>query len=240
MSVGQAMKRASVVDIATGNELIDALAPATRRRIVANAERVRLERGQVLFAAGSSLSEVYFPIDCVCSFLLTLESGQSAETSTAGNEGMIGLRVVLGGAPNQSATVQVPGEAWKLRADDFREALDALPEFRDVMRKYVGYIFHFAQQSSLCNAYHSVEQRLARWLLTARDRARADEFPVTQQMLSEMVAATRPRVAECLSRFRSAGLVFYRRGSVRVTNAPGLEKIACECYAVTRHAGEGA
>jgi CRP-like cAMP-binding protein len=238
MSVGHAAKRAIGVEASTGNELLDVLPLATRKRVLANAERVRLERGQVLFAAGSPLNDVYFPIDCVCSFLLTLESGQSAETSTAGNEGMIGLRVVLGGARNQSAMVQIPGTAWKLRADDFRDALDTFPDFRDVVRKYVGYIFHFAQQSSLCNAYHSVEQRLARWLLTARDRARADQFPVTQQLLSEMVAATRPRVAECLSRFRTADLVAYRRGCVKVTNAAGLEKVACECYAATRHALE--
>jgi CRP-like cAMP-binding protein len=234
MSVGHAAKRAFGAEATTGNELLDALPVAARKRILANAQRVRLERGQVLFAAGSPLNDVYFPIDCVCSFLLTLESGQSAETSTAGNEGMVGLRVVPGGPRNQSALVQVPGEAWALRADDFRAALDAFTDFRDVLRAYVGYIFHFAQQTSLCNAYHSVEQRLARWLLTARDRARADEFPVTQQLLSEMVAATRPRVAECLSRFRAAGLVAYRRGVVQVTDAAGLEKISCECYAVTR------
>jgi CRP-like cAMP-binding protein len=152
---------------------------------------------------------------------------------------MVGLHVVIGGAPNQSAMVQVPGEAWRLRADTFREQLDELAEFRNVMRGYVGYVYRLAQQNSLCNAYHSVEQRLARWLLTARDRARSDRFPVTQQLLSEMVAATRPRVAECLARFRAVGFVAYRRGWMQVTNADGLAKVACECYALTRREGAG-
>jgi CRP-like cAMP-binding protein len=234
MPVAHAARRAIDADASTGNALLDIVSPPTRERLLSEAERVCLTRGQVLFAPGAPLNEVYFPITCVCSFLLTLESGQSAETSTAGNEGMVGLRVAIGGAPNQSAIVQVPGEAWKLRADLFREGLGALPEFRDAIHEYVGYVYHVAQQWSLCNAYHSVEQRLARWLLTARDRAHSDRFPVTQQLLSEMVAATRPRVAECLLRFRSTGLVTYRRGCVEVTDAPGLGKLACECYALTR------
>jgi CRP-like cAMP-binding protein len=229
-----ASRRAIDAEISTGNVLLDGLPRSTRERILAEAERVPLARGDVLFAPGVPLNDVYFPITCVFSFFLTLESGQSAETSTAGNEGMAGLRVLIGGAPNQSAIVQVPGEAWKLRADLFRANLDALPAFRDAVREYVGYVYHVAQQSSLCNAYHSVEQRLARWLLTARDRAHSDRFPVTQQLLSELVAATRPRVAECLSRFRSTGLVAYRRGCVEVTDAAGLGELACECYALIR------
>jgi CRP-like cAMP-binding protein len=234
MPIPPASRREIDAGLPTGNALLDGLPRSTRERILSDAERVWLARGHVLFTPGVPLNDVYFPITCVFSFLLTLESGQSAETSTAGNEGMAGLRVLIGGAPNQSAIVQVPGETWKLRAELFRESLDALPDFRDAIREYVGYVYHVAQQSSLCNAYHSVEQRLARWLLTARDRARSDRFPVTQQLLSEMVAATRPRVAECLSRFRSSGLVAYRRGCVEVTDAPGLGKLACECYALTR------
>ena len=218
----------------TGNRLLDALQPATRERYLGEAERVHLERGHVLFASGAPISDVHFPIDCVCSFVLTLESGQSAETATAGNEGMVGLGTVIGNAPNRSAIVQVPGAAWKLRAEAFRDALDTRAEFRDVMRRYVGYIFHFAQQSSACNAYHSVEQRLARWLLMTHDRARSERFPITQQILSEMVAATRPRVAECLARFRTAQLVDYGRGWLQVKDVVGLEKTSCECYAFTR------
>jgi CRP-like cAMP-binding protein len=226
--------------VTTGNDLLDALPVPLRERVLAQAERVQLRGGQILFAPGAPFNEVYFPITCVCSFLLTLESGQSAETGTAGNEGMVGLRVVIGGAPNQSAMVQVPGEAWRLQGEILRDGIDNVPEFRDVVHKYIGFVFHFAQQSALCNAYHSVEQRVARWLLTARDRARSDRIPVTQQALSDMVPASRPRVAECLSRFRSAGLIAYERGGVQVTNAPGLQKMSCECYVLIRHKGSDA
>jgi CRP-like cAMP-binding protein len=239
MSVAPAAKGGIDADDTAGNELLDAVPSPLRARLLAGAERIELPRSQILFAPGTPLTDVYFPTTCVCTFLLSLESGQSAETSTAGNEGMVGLHVVIGGAPNQSAMVQVPGEAWRLRADTFREQLDELAEFRNVMRGYVGYVYRLAQQNSLCNAYHSVEQRLARWLLTARDRARSDRFPVTQQLLSEMVAATRPRVAECLARFRAVGFVAYRRGWMQVTNADGLAKVACECYALTRREGAG-
>lgn len=239
MSAGDAAKRAIDADGPAGNELLDTLPAPMRARVLDGAERVHLERGRILFAPGTPLNDVYFPITCVCSFLLTLESGQSAETSAAGSEGMVGVHVVIGGAPNQSAIVQVTGEAWKLRGEAFREQLDMLTEFRAAVREYVGYLYRVAQQSSLCNAYHSVEQRLARWLLTARDRAGSDRFPLTQQLLSEMVAATRPRVGECLARLRAVGFIAYRRGWVEVTNAPGLAKVACECYALTRRKGAG-
>jgi CRP-like cAMP-binding protein len=98
---------------------------------------------------------------------------------------------------------------------------------------YIGQAFHIAARSGACNAYHSIEQRLARWLLSAHDRAGADEFAMTHELLSYMVGASRPRVTEAAAELRKAGMIDYRTGRVRVTDRTALEQRACECYRAT-------
>lgn len=153
---------------------------------------------------------------------------------TVGNEGFVGIPAAVHLPATEYAVVQIPGEAYALDAQTFQRALEKNEDMRHAVIRYIGYAHQVAQQATACNSYHSVEQRLARWLLTVQDRARKDEFPMTHELLSHMVAATRPRVGEAAARLRSAGTIGYHRGMIRIADRTRLEAKACECYAATR------
>lgn len=216
----------------TGNELLDRLlaGEALAREIT----RVTLETEQELLIPGVMVSRVFFPTTSVCCILLALKSGQRAEVSTVGNEGFVGIPAVLRIPATEYAIVQIPGDAYVVNASALLGVLDENGGLRRIVNRYIGYAYQSAQQTTICNSYHSVEQRLARWLLTAHDRARTDVFPMTQELLSHMVAATRPRVNEAARRLRSDGMIDYERGSVQIRSRNRLERRACECYAATR------
>ena len=124
---------------------------------------------------------------------MPLKSGQRAEAGTVGREGFVGIAALLDLPADDIALVQIPGAAYSVEARKAMPLLAAQGEAREVLTRYIGHAYRVAKQTSACNAFHSIEQRTARWLLTAQDRARRSEFPLTQEMLSHMVAATRAR-----------------------------------------------
>lgn len=215
----------------SGNDLLDRLIAAGG--LPRTLELIALKAGEELFTPGAGIARVYFPTTCVCSILLGLNSGQRAEAGTVGSEGFVGIPVALGISPTDYAIVQVPGKAHVLAASVLKDLLEANARARGAILRYIGYAYHVAEQTTACNSYHTVGQRLARWLLICHDRAHADSFPMTQELLSHMVAATRPRVSEAAARLRSQGVLDYRHGEIHIKNRASLEAKACECYAVT-------
>ena len=91
----------------------------------------------------------------------------------------------------------------------------------------------FVMQSTACNAVHSIEQRLARWLLLAHDRVGRDEFPLTQEFAAMMLGAARPTVTIVAGTLQRAGLITYRRGRITIVDRDRLESASCECYEAT-------
>ena len=217
-----------------GNDLLDRVPPAVRTELLKQSELVALREEQELFRPGASVRRLFFPTTAVCSLLLGLNSGQRAEMGTVGNEGLIGIPTVLGTRATEFAVVQIPGEAYALHKQLLKQLLQAHASFNEALMRYISYAYHMAKQTTVCNAYHNIDQRLARWLLTCHDRARHDRFPITQELLGHMVAATRPRVTEAAGRLRSAGVIDYERGLLRIRDRKRLEARACECYAATR------
>lgn len=220
-----------ISDAVTGNALLDQLPEATCGRVLSAGECIRVEEDEVLVPAGRPIAQVYFPVTAVVSLMLSLSSGQRAETATVGNEGMVGIGAVVGRGPNEWSVVQLTGESWRLPVAAFLELLDQDRALRDAVRRYTGIAYYSARQTALCNAYHTVDQRVARWLLTAADRARRSHFPLTQHALSERIAASRPRVSEALSRLRDDGLVACSRGFLEIKDRELLRCRSCECYA---------
>jgi CRP-like cAMP-binding protein len=214
--------------------LLDRLPASARDDVLGEAQLVELDFAAELFAPGDAISRLYFPVSAVCSLLVGLKSGHRAETRTVGNEGMVGIPAVLGARPNEFAVIQAPGEAYAMKSGRFRELMDRHKGLEEAVREYIAYALHVAKQSAACNAYHAIDARLARWLLTMHDRARGDDFMATQEMLSHMVAASRPRVGEAAARLRERGLIDYARGRVHIRERAALEQASCECYAATR------
>lgn len=214
------------------NLLLAALPADEYKRILPHLDIVPLKLKSLIHRAGDPIEHVYFPGGGFCSMLTVLKDGGMVEVATIGREGMVGVSAVLDGNP-VSSTSMVQGETeicYRMKADAFRREMDRRGVFYELLTHYAQALVGFIMQSTACNAVHSVEQRLARWLLMARDRMGSDEFPLTQEFVAMMLGASRPTVTIVASTLQKAGLITYRRGQIKITDGEKLEAASCECY----------
>ena len=214
------------------NRLLAALPAADYTRILPSLTVVPLTLKNVLHKPGEPIRDVYFPGGGFCSMLTVLENGGMVEIATIGREGMVGVSAVFDGSPVTS-TAMVQGETdtcYRMKVDAFRREVDRHGAFHELMTHYAQALFGFVAQSTACNAVHSVEQRLARWLLMARDRMGSDEFPLTQEFVAIMLGASRPTVTVVAGTLQKAGLIKYHHGHVTIIDRDNLEAASCECY----------
>jgi len=219
------------------NRLLAALSLVDLAHLWPRLEAVELPCRKVLHAPGQPIGAVYFPETGYSSMLAYMEDGEAAEVGLVGREGMIGLPVLLG-ADNDDleAMVQSTGTALRMDAQACREALEDIPAFRTLLLRYA--LVHHGQvaRTAACNGRYHTDQRLARWLLMARDRSEGDEFPMTHEFLSMMLGVRRAGITVAAGQLQKAGFVHYERGCIEVTDRPGLESVACECYGIVRRA----
>lgn len=223
----------------TRNRLLMALSPDDLARLWPRLEAVELPFRQVLHAPGKPIEAVYFPETGYVSMLAYMEDGDAAEVGMTGYEGMVGLPVLLGADHDDiEAMVQSPGTALRMEAQAFREALEHIPTFRTLLLRYA--LVHHGQvaRTAACNGRHLTDQRLARWLLMAHDRSQGDEFAMTHEFLSLMLGVRRAGITVAAGLLQKAGFIRYDRGRIEVTDRPGLESVACECYGIVRRASD--
>jgi CRP-like cAMP-binding protein len=223
-------------DAVSRNRLLAALEPEDLRRLAPHLERVDLARGTVLLEPDAELRHVWWPEDCVVSLVIPTRDGGAAEAATIGREGMVGFFAILGDHRALARNVvQVPGRALRLPFGVLREAFAASPPVRQVCLRYVAALLAHVLQSAACNALHTVEARLARWLLLLQDRVDGDpRLPLTQEFLAEMLGVQRTTVTTAARALQRAGLIAYKWGGVTVLDRTGLERVSCECYGVIR------
>jgi CRP-like cAMP-binding protein len=218
----------------TGNRILDALPAAARRSF--QKSLVDLPAGTELVGQGDRMTHAFFPTTALCSMLVELASGDKAETATVGSDGFVGVTLVLGEPVSYSTgVIQVSGEGYRLGAKQLLDLCRHHDAFRRALFGYSAFKLHLASRSVACVSFHSVSQRLARWLLFAHDRADKDEFRLTHEALSALLAATRPRVSQAAAKLKAGGIIDYRRGTVRILDRARLEAASCECYEDTRH-----
>ena len=214
------------------NHLLAALPPDVFVRISPTLDVVPLKLKQFLHKAGEPMREVYFPGGGFISLVTVLNDGDMVEVATVGREGVLGVSAVLNGDPSPSAAL-VQGETdtcYRMPADVFREEIDRRGAFHDLMVRYAQALTGFIMQSTACNAVHSVDQRLARWLLMAHDRMGQDDFPLTQEFVAMMLGTSRPTVTVVAGTLQKAGLITYHRGHITIVDRQRLESASCECY----------
>jgi CRP-like cAMP-binding protein len=214
------------------NHLLAALPAADYIRILPSLTVVPLKLKDILHKPGDPIRHVYFPGGGFLSMLTVLEDGGMVEIATVGREGMVGVAAMFDGTPVTSA-VMVQGATdtcYRMNVDAFRREIDRRDAFHELMAHFAQALFGFVAQSTACNAIHSVEQRLARWLLMAQDRMGSDEFPLTQEFVAMMLAASRPTVTVVAGTLQKAGLIKYRHGHVTIVDRESLEAASCECY----------
>lgn len=217
------------------NRLLALLSPGDRASLRPHLEPLSLEYRQPLYAADKKIEHVYFIETGVGSLVNTMANGQAAEVGTIGNEGLVGVPVVLGDdrAPT-SVYVQVPGAGLRMKASLFKKALAQSATMQVVMLRYVHALFNQVAQSAACNHFHSLEQRTCRWLLMTRDRMHSDQFLLTQEFLAMMLGVQRAGVSIAAGGLQRAGLITYKRGNVTILDRPGLKKLSCECYEISK------
>ncbi|MFI5387920.1 MAG: Crp/Fnr family transcriptional regulator, partial [Fimbriimonadales bacterium] len=172
---------------APANRLLGLLPPRDYERLRPHLRRIPLEYRQSLYRANKPLGFVYFIETGVGSLVNTMANGETTEVGTIGNEGVVGLPLLLGDdrAPT-SVYVQVPGVGLRMKAARFKKELARSASMRGVMLRYVHALFNQVAQSAACNHFHAIEQRCARWLLMTHDRMGSDEFLLTQEFLAMM------------------------------------------------------
>jgi CRP-like cAMP-binding protein len=217
------------------NRLLAALPPTVVERLRPDLERVSVSFRQQIYTPDAPIPYVYFPLDSIFSLVIIVEGGAIVEVATVGNEGMVGLPVFLGAStiPGE-AFCQIPGEACRMRADALRAATGENGPLRDLLQCYTQALINQIAQSVACNHLHSLQERMCRWLLMTQDRVGADQFPMTQEFLAQMLGVRRPTVTGTASILQKAGLISFARGRLTVLDRRGLEAGSCECYRVVR------
>ncbi|MGH9149465.1 MAG: Crp/Fnr family transcriptional regulator [Acidimicrobiales bacterium] len=219
------------------NRLLGALPAADHERLARHLELEKVELKQLLFEPGKGIDSVYFPQNAVISILTTMDDGNSVEIATVGNEGMVGVPLFLGSNSmpvREFSQAQVPGEVLRLGAATFRQEMTPGGSLHGIMQRYVLAFFSQTSQQVACNSLHSVEERCSRWLLLTHDRVGSDEFPLTQEFLSQMLGVRRASVTVVAGILQRAGFIRFRRGRMEVIDREGLEDSSCECYAIIR------
>jgi len=218
------------------NQLLAALPKADRDRVISTLDVVSLKLKSLLHKPAERIEHVYFPGGGFCSIVTVLEDGSMVEVATVGREGAVGITAVLDGTPTPPAASMVQGASetcYRMTAMAFRREMDRRGAFYELLTRYGQALVGFIMQSTACNAVHTVEQRLARWLLMAQDRMESDDFPLTQEFAAMMLGATRPTVSLVAATLQRAGLITYHRGRVKVLDRNRLERASCECYRAT-------
>ncbi len=218
------------------NRLLRTLSPAVRQPFLPALEWLPLAMRERLIEPDVPIPWVYFPLHGVVSLISTLGNGAQIEVATIGNEGLIGLPLVLyANTIPFTAFVQVPGEALRIDAAVFGRLLDEeTGTVRQLLYRYTQALFNQLAQHVACNRLHRIAQRSARWLLLTHDRVGRDEFPLTHEFLALMLGVRRASVTEVAGRLQRAGLIRYRLGRIRVLDRAGLEAASCECYFVIK------
>jgi len=218
--------------MAIRNLLLSSLPHEEQQRISALLEVTSLSVRELLHKPGEVIEHVYFPGGGFCSIVTVLEDGEMVEVAAIGREGVVGVTAEAGWLPLSSAAmVQASIDVcYRMTTVAFRREMNRRGAFHGVVTRYTQALMGVIMQATACNAAHSVEQRLARWLLLARDRVGVNEFPLTQEFVAMMLGASRSTVTVVAGMLQKAGLITYRRGRLAIVNSSGLEAMSCECY----------
>jgi CRP-like cAMP-binding protein len=218
-----------------GNRLLAAMEADSRARIEPHLDPIKLKLGAVVCEAGGLLKHAYFPQGVVLSLLTVLENGSAIETANIGREGAVGLFAAMYSRVSfNRCLVQLEGDMIRCPIELLQAEFKYSEHVRDLFVSYSETMLSQVQQTVACNALHTTEQRICRWLLMMHDRAEGKALPYTHEFLSHMLGSNRKSVTIAAHSLQTAGLISYHRGMIQVVDRAGLEKASCECYAIVR------
>jgi CRP-like cAMP-binding protein len=217
------------------NAILAALPGDELARLSGDLEPVDAHVRMQVYQPGEAIPDVYFPLASVFSVVGMADDRVVVEVATIGREGMVGLPVFLGAASTpHAAFCQIAGPAAKVSAHVLRRVLADDGALHEALGRYTQATLVQIAQNVVCNSSHATIQRAARWLLTTRDRVGGEEFLLTQEFLGQMLGVRRQTASDTARQLQVEGLIRYSRGKITITDAPGLERLACSCYGVVK------
>jgi CRP-like cAMP-binding protein len=218
-----------------GNKLLATLSQADYDRLLPHLEPVQLSLKQILYEPSQPLQYAYFPRSGIISLLTVLADGQQVVAAHVGNEGMIGVPLLLGTSQIAiQAVVQISGDALRMQAGMFRSEIQPGGALYTLLLRYTQTLLSQISQMVACNRLHPAEERCCYWLAITQDRLDSNELPLTQTALALMLGVRRARVGPIVSTLERAGLIEFQRGKITILDRSGLEAAACECYRIVR------
>ena len=221
------------------NYLLAAIPESSKPQIFKSLKLVELNLGDVVYESDQPIEFVYFPTNAIVSLLYVMLNGASAEISVIGNEGLVGVSVVLGGSstPNR-AVVQSAGYAFRMPIENLEKELSISPDLRILTLRYTQTLITQMSQTAVCNRHHSIDQQLCRWLLLSLDRIEGSQLDMAQELIANMLGVRREGVTEAASKLQKLGVIEYRRGHITVLDRKAVEELSCECYTVVKRESE--
>lgn len=213
------------------NRLLEGLPHKARNRILEHCESVSLSFGTILCEPERPILYVYFPLTGFISLVASVGGHPPLEMGLIGNEGMLGVTLVLGvESARLRGVVQGSGTALRMSVPRFLRELRDSPALRRTLNRYLFVLFAQLSQTAACTRFHEIRARLARWLLLTHDRSQADSFHLTHQYLADMLGVQRSAITIAAGALQKKKLIRYTRGEIDVLDRRGLEAESCECY----------
>lgn len=217
------------------NHLLAAIPAEDFARLIPLLEPVSMPTGAIIFESNAPITYLHFPTTSVVSLLYDLEDGTCPHVALIGNEGAVGMPLVLGGdsTPNR-AEVQYAGEGFRLKAENLLEELALHGELQSLLLLFTQARMTQTAQIAVCNQSHNLYQQFCRWLLCSLDRKAGQDLHITHERIANNLGVRREGVTETALRLQAEGLIKYRRGCITVLDRAGIEAQVCECYVVVQ------
>jgi CRP-like cAMP-binding protein len=213
------------------NQILSALSDEGFQHLSPHLEKVDLVHGRIVYEMDGPVTHCYFPNNAMVSLVTEMADGKIVEVGLVGNDGMTGISALLGEATSpERAVVQIPNGGWSTPLEIIKEEFSRGGEFQRLALAYARQLMRQVGQTAACNASHTAEERLSRWLLMCDDRIVGNELQLTQEFIAEMLGTRRSTVSLAAMVLQNEGLIRYSRGHITITDRAGLEEFTCECY----------
>lgn len=218
------------------NAVLAAMEASDGERLRAALEPVSLRAGEVLCEPGRQLRDIYFPVTAIVTLLCVSDEDTSAGIAMIGNEGMLGVGLLMGADTARSrAVVQRAGHAYRISWDQLEAACAASPVLRQLLLRCAHALTMQIAQTAVCNRRHHVRQQLARWLLWMLDHSTSNDIYATHESIASALGVRREAITEAVGRLQESSLLQLGRGRIRILDPYGLRSQACACYAIIRN-----
>lgn len=215
---------------ARSNQLLNLLSESELQNLLAYSKHISISAKKIVYNPGELIRQVYFPLQGIISLTIVNGDGLIAESAAVSNEGMVSIAGFLGMNRSSSLVIaQTDCIAISLPMNILRREFARADELQRVLLLYVQALNDQVSQNVFCSCHHTLEQRLARWLLFYQDRLKTNQFKLTQETLAELLGVRRSSLSVVAFNLRQRKIIDYNRGKIVILNSESLQELSCNC-----------